>query len=139
MWLNLKELWYWIIIVSVLIAAGIIALGVTAEPAEPVQVPKDAVLLDASLLPCNGVVMYYDTDGSPKNGAEYLVIAMTEESPPLAILVAGPGDDGKFIAAVVRLPNTPEEVFATEEAFTHAYPHPCRLILKAREKAGLKT
>lgn len=103
------------------------------------EVPKDAPVIGMTSLPCGGVLVYYDSDGKPENGAEYIAVQENLEGAPLAILEAAPGDGGAFIRAVVRIPGQPEATFDSHEAFVAAYPTACRIILESQAKRPVKT
>lgn len=116
------------------VVLGMVAILVMAAVALPAEVPSEATLLQTVPLPCEGGrFLLYDTDGMPGNGAEF--IAVEADGRRVAILQFAPGDNGGFIAAVVRIPGHEEQVFASTEALAAKYNHPCEIV----RAAGVRT
>lgn len=118
----------------ILVAGAIAALALLANTAWGLEVPAGAIRLESHPLPCGGSTETYDTDGIPANGAEVHVLR-TERGRILAIVRFGPGDDGRFLGAEVRLPGHPTRAFTTIPDLHASYQgDPCNLIRAAGQE-----
>ena len=120
------------VIVGILACFAVLLFAVTF--AFSAEVPLDATLLQTVPLPCvGGQVSLYDTDRDPSNGAEFVTVEA--DGRRVAILQFSPGHNGGFVAAVVQIPNQPEQVFASAGALSARYSHPCEIV----QAAGVRT
>ena len=109
------------------VVLGMVAILVMAAVALPAEVPSEATLLRTIPLPCEGgQYRLYATDGDPSNGAEFVTVEA--DGRRVAILQFSPGHNGGFVAAVVQIPSQPEQVFASAEALSDRYSHPCEIV-----------
>ena len=95
--------------------------------------PAGAVSLGVlPLHECGGYLEGYDTDGSPDNGPEVVLVVRGggEGRPPvvMARVTYGPGARAKWVKSEVRVGDT-IQVFTVFEAWLEAYPHPCALLI----------
>ena len=116
--------WWIMIFPAILLALLVVVIVGLAWGAE---VPPNATLLQTVPLPCaGGQYQLYDTDGDPSNGAEFVTVEA--DGRRVAILQFSPGHNGGFVAAVVQIPSQPEQVFASAEALSARYSHPCEIV-----------
>ena len=109
----------------------VVAIAVASDPFTP---PEGAIKIGIiPLMGCPGVMIGYDTNKNPDDGAEFSLI-LDGEMTPRAAAVFGPGDRGPLLIATVRSSKGTNEVFLTQETLREAYPSLCDVV-KPVEKA----
>ena len=122
-----------ILVLAVALVIGLIGVCAVAHGQE---VPATAIPVGIQTLPCDAAMVFYDTNNTPDDGAEFVVVIANDETTPRVVIEYGVGDAGQFKSARVTIPGKAPQVFKDSDTLTDAYPHPCAPIM---EEVGQKT
>lgn len=119
---------------AIVVALVLLGVSLAAMANEPLVVPKDAVLLNAVPLQCGAVILMYDGNNNPNDGAEWVALVRSGDETPLVVVEFEAGIEGDFKRAVVAIPGQPVQAFTSGAAMWSKYPDPCEVVRAAGER-----